>query len=156
MSATVFKGSVRSMEGLRVEGKSRGLRVMFDEPEELGGTNEGMNPIEMLLNALGACQIITAKMYAPKFGVELRSMWVDVEGDLNIDGFKGVPDVKPGLQEIRCNMHFVTDSAEEQVIKLAEAVENTCPVGDTLASSMNVLVKRHIRRSADLGEPYHF
>lgn len=138
MSITTFKATARSVEGLRVEGKSRGLRVMFDEPEELGGTNEAMNPVEMLLNTLGACQIITAKTYAPDFGVNLKGMWVDIEGDLDLDGFKRVPGVKSGLQNIRFNMNIVTDSPEKNVKDLAREVEKHCPIGTTLTASVRV------------------
>ncbi len=138
MALQTFKATARSAEGLRVEGKSRGMRVMFDEPEELGGTNEGMNPVEMLLNSLGACQVITAKTYARKFGVDLKDMWVDIEGDLDIDGFMGVPGVKAGLTDIRFKMNFVTDAPEESVHMLAREVEKHCPVGATLAASVRL------------------
>ena len=101
MAITTFRGVARSVEGLRVEAKSRGMRVIFDEPESLGGSDEGLNPIEMLLNTLGACQVITAKIYAPKFEINLQKVWVEVEGDVNLDGFRGVPGIKPGLTGIR-------------------------------------------------------
>lgn len=138
MEMTTFKGTARSVEGLRVEGKSRGLRTMFDEPEELGGTNEGMNPIEMLLNSLGACQVITAKLYAEQYEVPIEEMWVDIEGDLDLEGFKGVPGAQVGLQEIRFQMNFVTSAPEEKVRALAAEVERRCPVGATLASSVKI------------------
>ena len=138
MALKTFKGMARSVEGLRVEGISRGMRVMFDEPEELGGTNEGMNPVEMLLNALGACQVITAKTYARKLNINLQRMWVDVEGDLDVDGFMGVPGVKSGLTDIRFKMNFVTDAPEESVRRLVREVEKHCPVGATLNASVRV------------------
>jgi uncharacterized OsmC-like protein len=31
----------------------------IDEPESLGGTDNGANPVEHLLASLGACQVIT-------------------------------------------------------------------------------------------------
>lgn len=138
MSITTFKATARSVEGLRVEGKSRGLRVMFDEPEELGGSNEAMNPVEMLLNTLGACQIITAKSYAADFGVNLKDMWVEIEGDLDLDGFFRVPGVRSGLQGIRFKMNFVTDSPEKNVRELAQEVEKHCPIGATLTASVRI------------------
>lgn len=138
MAITTFKGTARSVEGLRVEGKARGLRTMFDEPEDLGGTNEGMNPIEMMLNSLGACQVITAKLIAQDFDVKIDEMWVEIEGDVDLDGFRGVPGVKSGLTEIRFQMNFVTDSPEANVRKLAAEVERRCPVGATLTASVGL------------------
>lgn len=138
MSITTFKATARSVEGLRVEGKSRGLRVMLDESEELGGTNEAINPVEMLLNTLGACQIITAKTYASEFGVNLKDMWVEVEGDMDLDGFRRVPGIKSGLQSIRFKMNFVTDAPEQNVRQLAKEVEKHCPIGATLTASVSL------------------
>lgn len=135
MSLSTFKAMVRSKGGLKVEGESRGFRMVIDEPEDLGGTNQGMNPVEVLLNSLGGCQVITAMSYAPKFDVELKNMWVELEGDIDLDGFAGVEGVKSGYQEIRFKMHFVTDSPEENVKKLAAEVERICPIGDTLRSN---------------------
>lgn len=154
MSITTFKGMVRSVEGLRVEGKSRGLRTMFDEPEELGGTNEGMNPVEMMLNALGACQVITAKLIAKEFDVDLEEMWVEIEGDLDLDGFNGIAGIHPGLTEIRFQMNFVTDAAEEKVRKLSAEIERRCPVGATLASSVKLKESGIISHSKK-GKSFH-
>lgn len=156
MSITTFKGVARSVEGLRVVGKSRGMRVFFDEPEEMGGSNEGMNPVEMLLNSLGACQVITAKTYAPRFGVNIKNIWVEVEGDLDLDGFKGVPGVKPGFTEIRFIMNFVTDSPEENVKQLAKEVEAHCPVGSTLTSAVSLKETEIKCLRSNNSDIYHF
>lgn len=138
MALTTFKSIVKSRGGIKVEGDTRGFKVIFDEPMELGGTNEGMNPVEMQLNTLGACQIITAKVHAPRFGVQIDDMWVEVEGDLDLRGFQGVPGVKPGILEIRFVMHFVTDAPENKVKELAKEVERLCPIGNTLTSGVDV------------------
>lgn len=135
MPLTTFKAMTRSKGGTQVEGESRGFRVIIDEPEEMSGTDKGMNPVELVLNSLGACQIITTMAYAPQFGVELKDMWVELEGDIDLAGFEGVEGVKSGYQEIRFNTHLVTDSPEEKVKELAATVERICPVGDTLRSN---------------------
>ena len=40
--------------------------IYADEPEELGGTDEGMAPGALLLASLGSCTAITIRMYADR------------------------------------------------------------------------------------------
>lgn len=141
MALTTFQAVARSKGGVKVEGESRGFKITIDEPEALGGTNEGMNPVELLLHSLGACQIITAKVYAPKFGVEIEDMWIELEGDIDLDGFNGVEGVKSGYKEIRFKIHVATNSPGEKVRELMNETLRICPVGDTLKSETPLIEK---------------
>src|SRR4051812_22506228 len=55
---------VESGDGLRQEILVGGKRVVADEPVDVGGTDEGLNPYELLLGALGSCTAMTILMYA--------------------------------------------------------------------------------------------
>jgi hypothetical protein len=57
--------------------------------------------MEMLLGTLGACQSILARVYSQKFGVELEDFRVELEGDLDTDGFMNISDVRRGYSYIR-------------------------------------------------------
>jgi putative redox protein len=46
--------------------------VVADEPVELGGTDEGMTPYELLLASLSSCMAITMRMYASRKGWPLE------------------------------------------------------------------------------------
>lgn len=91
-----FKASAHLQDGVQVKATSRNFELIIDEPKSLGGTDTGMNPVEVLLSSLGACQSIVARIYAPKFGVKLDDFRVDVEGDLDLDGFFNKSEVSPG------------------------------------------------------------
>ena len=60
--------TVRSGPGYQQEIIARGHRFRADEPDELGGSDTGPNPYELLLGALGACKSMTALMYARRKG----------------------------------------------------------------------------------------
>ncbi|MFV9510647.1 OsmC family protein [Tepidibacillus sp. LV47] len=133
MAIQEFKATVSLKEGLFVEANARGFTVQMDEPEQLGGTNKAMNPVELLLSALGGCLTITIAAFSKAAHVEIEDCKVHVTGDLDPDGFLGLnKDVRKGFMQIRYQVEIVSNSPEEKIKKLMKMVEERCPVSDTL------------------------
>lgn len=137
-----FKATAHLQEGFRVVTKARQFELIIDEPKNLGGTDTGMNPVEALLASLGACQSIVARVYAPKFDVDLQDFRVDVEGDLDLDGFFNRSEVRPGYSDIRYTFYIKTNSPAEKVEQFVAFLESKCPVGDSLAAPVNLKLNR--------------
>ncbi|WP_312428079.1 OsmC family protein [Lacrimispora sp.] len=138
---TTFKATAKALpEGLQVETNSRGFKILFDEPEDLGGTDTAMNPVEGLLCALGACQSIVVKAFAAAHNITFEEFHVELEGDLDPDGFMGLADVRNGFQEIRFVMHFKTNEPKDKIEEFAKFIENTCPVGDCLSNGVKLVL----------------
>lgn len=141
MPKATFSSSVELKQGMYCQATSRDFTVFMDEPPSLGGTDKAMNPVELLLSSLGGCLVISAMVFSEECDVELKDITVDVDGDLNTDGFFGKdPNVPAGLLEIRVNINFDTDSPREKVEKLIETIENRCPVSDSLRRNLSVNV----------------
>jgi uncharacterized OsmC-like protein len=140
MAITTFKASSKLVEGLQVDNFVRDFQVRMDEPQNLGGTDSGMNPVEAMLAALGSCQVIVAAAFAKSQGVDLQDFWVELEGDLDPDGFlKGKPGVRMGFQEVRIVPHIKTSSSPEAVAKFMEFIKSRCPVGDVMVNGTKVV-----------------
>jgi len=140
MALATFKAISKSLDGLAVENTVRDFKVIMDEPPSLGGADTGMNPVEGLLAALGSCQVIVANAFAKANGVDLQDFWVELEGDLDPDGFlMGKPGVRNGFQEIRFTMHIKSNSPAEKVEEFQKFIESRCPVGDTLVKGTNIV-----------------
>ncbi|OBZ14024.1 peroxiredoxin [Bacillus sp. FJAT-27264] len=137
-----FKASAHLQDGVRVVTKARQFELIIDEPQSLGGTDTGMNPVEALLASLGACQSIVARVYAPKFEVELEDFRVEVEGDLDLDGFFNRSEVRPGYSDIRYTFYIKSSSPAERIEQFVQFLESKCPVGDTLAAPVNLKLNR--------------
>jgi uncharacterized OsmC-like protein len=138
MPKEVFRATAVLQEGVKVDVQARNFHITIDEPPALGGTDAGMNPVELVLGALGACQSIVARSYSHKFGVELEDFRVELEGDLDTDGFMNKSDVRRGYSDIRYTYYIKSPSPKENIQALADFIAKTCPVDDTLSNPVNV------------------
>lgn len=57
---------------------SGGHFIYSDEPEDVGGTDEGMPPGALLLASLGSCTAITIRMYADRKNFNLEAIKIDL------------------------------------------------------------------------------
>jgi uncharacterized OsmC-like protein len=134
MPIQVFNAQMAwSGQGVYCEGGTRGFTVATDEPKELGGDDRAMNPVELLLCSLGGCMCICAAAFARKCRVELQGVSVELEGDLDPDGFLGKnPEARKGYQQIRYRIKIDSPSPQENIDQLLAVIEERCPVSDTL------------------------
>lgn len=134
MALTTFRSTAAwTGKGLLCQGESRGFKVYMDEPEFLGGTDKAMNPVELLLCCLGGCISISAAAFAPSCRVDLQAVSVELEGDLDPDGFTGKnPAVRKGFQQIRFRLNITSPSPQGNIDRLVKLIEERCPVADTL------------------------
>lgn len=144
MAIEVFKAVSRKGDGgLSVISESRGFKIVMDEPEALGGTNQGMNPVEGLLASLGSCLVIVGAAFAKSQGVDLQDIWVETEGDLDPAGFlQGKEGVRPGFQEVRFTIHIKSDAPEAKLNAFQEFMEGRCPVSDTLGVGTKMVANK--------------
>lgn len=111
----------------------------IDEPAALGGDDAGANPVEHLLAALGACQVISYQVWAAKLGIAIDDVDVRVTGDLDVRGFFGIDQaVRPGFNDIRVEATISGPEPRERYEELTEAVERYCPVLDVLTAGVPV------------------
>ncbi|WP_425538619.1 OsmC family protein [Microaceticoccus formicicus] len=138
MAKEVFKAVVEPREGLTMACKVREFEMLLDEPVELGGNNKAMNPVEALLSSLGACKAIVMRCFAPAHNINLVDFKIELEGDLDPDGFLGKnPEAKIGFSEVRTHITIDAENTQEEIEAFIEFVEKTCPVQDTLVNAAN-------------------
>ncbi|MFP4001990.1 MAG: OsmC family protein [Thermoplasmata archaeon] len=135
-----YKAQLSKVEGFRSEAKIRDFSITIDEPEELGGTNKGPNPVEVLLASLVGCLDFTGTIVADQMGYQLKDFQLEVEGDLDSRGVMGKPDVPVGFQEIRVEVKNIEGIPEEEIPEFLEQIENRCPVDNTLEEGVEIKV----------------
>lgn len=131
----VFEAESRQADGLKSEVRIRQFHLDVDEPEALGGKDQGPNPVEYVLAALASCQEITYRLYADALGIPLNNVSVRIKGDIDLRGFFAVEEgVRPGYQAIEAEVTLDSPADEDTLRRLKEKVDRHCPVLDILAN----------------------
>jgi uncharacterized OsmC-like protein len=115
--------------------------VPVDEPAAFGGGDAAQSPGDLVLTALGTCQGIMYAALASAMEIELTSVKVKLQGNLDLHGLfgmgvdKGIP---PGFQDISFETVIESPASESQLKQLVDAVEAQCPILDTLVRPIKV------------------
>lgn len=129
---------VESGQGLRQEITVRGKTIVADEPREVGGTDEGPNPYELLLGALGSCTAMTILMYARRKQWPVEHVRVELHhGRVHVQDCEDceTKDVKLDLFQKRVTV--TGDLTEDQRARLEE-ISRRCPVHRTLTVTSRI------------------
>ncbi|WP_136603511.1 OsmC family protein [Salinigranum halophilum] len=129
-----FEISASAESPTKTRVSTRGFEFIVDEPETLGGSNEGPNPVEYVLGALAGCMNVVAHQVAREMDLDVRNLELAIDGDLNPAKFMGKSDdPRAGYEEIRVDITADVDAADETLEQWLSAVEERCPVSDNLA-----------------------
>lgn len=136
MSELKFGVTAKSQSATRTEVSTRGFKMTIDEPEELGGTNSGANPVEYLLAALSGCLNVVGHLVAKEMGIRLNGLDIFMEGELDPAKFMGkATKGRAGYSSIAVTMHPNTDVSRDIMEKWLLTVESRCPVSDNISNS---------------------
>jgi uncharacterized OsmC-like protein len=137
---TVWKATTSWKGGFKVETCSRDFTLLADEPEMLCGTNMAANPVEMVLQAYGACLTIGYAMNAAVRGIMLDDIKIDLEGEIDLPGFLGLEAPEnlnmaklPGFKNITVTVKMKSKADKKALEELHKHVIATSPVGVTLS-----------------------
>jgi uncharacterized OsmC-like protein len=106
----------------------------------VGGAGTAACSGDLLLGALAACAQLTCQMVAANMGLDDVRVAVTVEGDLDLRGTLGTPDVPVGFQSIR--VRFALEGTEgvpeDRLERLRERAERYCVVLQTLLTPPSI------------------
>lgn len=138
MGNVTYKISSKLEEKMRVRASNgRGHEIILDEPKQLGGTDEGMNPVEVILASLAGCFSITASFLAEKMKIKINNLKVEVTGEIDEKAMSS-KEVDSGFKKVDLIIKFDSDSSKEKIKKLYENIEEFCPVSDSLKRSIAI------------------
>ncbi|MEL7473132.1 MAG: OsmC family protein [Planctomycetota bacterium] len=117
-------------DSFRTEVRVDGHTFIADEPADVGGTNEGPTPVQLALAALGACKVMTARMYAARKGWPLEGVVASVDR---------ADRPEPGASQpaIRVELQLLGDLADDQRDRLKD-IAGRCPVSKMIREATPV------------------
>ena len=133
-------------KGFRIGGqnieRNTEYRTQHDFPDQLSGEGRGPTVCESCMGSLAACLTQTIVAHATSRGMQIDSIDIDVEGDVDLRGFTGISnDVRPGAQQFRVNMNIKSNNTSiEQINELYEIGKRFSPAFDTLTNGTSVVL----------------
>lgn len=115
--------------------------MVFDFPPEFSGEGKGPTVCEACMSSLGACITQTIVAHATARGINIDSVTIDLEGNVDLQGFTGLStDTRPGAQGFRLKVNIKSSTAsKEQISQLYEIGKRYSPAFDTLTNGTSVI-----------------
>lgn len=125
---------VRTEGGYRTDIIASGHSLIADEPESLGGTNQGATPYDYLMASLGACTSITLRMYADRKEWPMEAVTVRLRHEkLHAKDCAACESESGKVDRIEREIQFTGPLDSEQIERLLQ-IADKCPVHRTLHS----------------------
>ncbi|MEY7850063.1 OsmC-related (seleno)protein [Natrarchaeobius sp. A-rgal3] len=117
----------------RVE--ARKFTFESDEPATMaGGENRGPRPLEYFLAGFALCQQVIYAKNALATGIEIESLSLEANGEVDPRGVLGIGDAPPGFvdDEITYTTRIESPATRDEVAQLVELAERHCPAHASL------------------------
>lgn len=109
-----------------------------DEPLKVGGSDTGPDPYQHLLAGLGACTVMTLRMYANLKKIPMNNVIVNLSHNREHgEDCQACDEAHPKVDVIHRSIEFIGDLTNEQIDKLL-VIADKCPVHRTLHNRIEV------------------
>jgi uncharacterized OsmC-like protein len=110
--------------------------LVVDSPLYLGGPNEEVNPIDLLLSALVSHGLFVCEKIAHQMHIPLDDLKISARGDFDPRGALA-EGIDAGLHTLKIHM-AISGPTENQAEELIQVYKTRCPIYVTLARSMRI------------------
>jgi uncharacterized OsmC-like protein len=120
-------------DGAQAVTRARSFTLETDEPAALGGKDQHIDPMELLLAALGTCLTIGWVTQARLRGLDYRHLRIKVSAPFDLRGYLNLdPKVRPGFSDIQYTVEVDTDADATTLEEIRRATERNSPMFDNI------------------------
>lgn len=131
-----FEAITQWRAGAQAVTRARSFTIETDEPEALGGRDEQIDPMELLLASLGTCLTIGWATKARQRGVDFRSLRIRVHAPFDLRGYLNTDQsVRPGFTELAYTVEVDSDADAGTLEEICKAAEKTSPMFDNILNA---------------------
>jgi len=122
------------------------FKMIIDEPENMGGTNEGPAPVQVLLMALAGCLNVTGHEVARQRGMKLKKLKIAIQGNMNACNFMGCSfEERAGFQKIYVYLNpDFEEATDAEIESWAKETEVRCPVTDNIKDATEIVLEHTV------------
>jgi uncharacterized OsmC-like protein len=120
--------------GFAQEVFARTHKLLSDEPQEIGGSDAGPGPYELLLASLGSCTSMTVAMYARRKAWPLEEVLVELAHEKLPSEAADIGAVTDRIERTLTLVGAPTAEQRERLLEIA----NKCPVHRTLSGRIEI------------------
>jgi uncharacterized OsmC-like protein len=133
-----IKGYAKNGEQFVIKTENQEVRI---------GTNQNHpelnapSPIEYVLAGYAGCINAVGMLVAKELNINLKSLKVEISGEINVDKFLGNPTLeRAGFKTIEVIVKPKAEATSEELQNWLSVVENRCPVYDNLFNNTPIRV----------------
>ena len=99
------------------------------------------SPVEYILAGYAGCINSIGTLVASELNLKLKSLKVDVKGEINVDKFLGKSTLeRAGFNKIEVFINADSDASPEEIQNWLTVLESRCPVGDNLKHETPIIL----------------
>lgn len=120
-----------TQDGLKHQIQAGNHSFISDAPKDVGGTETGPDPHELLLASLGACTSMTLKLFAGKRGWDLKNVEVVLEENQ-------VDDAEGKKKTVISREIKVVGGLDQEQLDTLKTIADKCPIHKLLVGHKEI------------------
>jgi uncharacterized OsmC-like protein len=142
LNGTHSRSVIGDFFGLGAEqSRNKTFTVEADHPQVFASQDKAPTPVELVLAGLASCLTAGVAAIAQRRGIQLHSVKVSLEADMDIQGILGIDDeVRNGFGAIRVHFDIRADETKDHIRALVAQSQKRSAVFDIITNPTNVFV----------------